>query len=691
MDTAFEMQTWQQAFEQHPISTTRTIEKRLRASVANNREKLRTLVGGNYRELLSTAEQIVSLDGQVKTTESHISGISRQCKPLSQQQQSEAGKVTRIMIIAQLRLLQQCIAAANSALGRSDLLLSAQVIVIARLLAKSLTDEGDLLKSLPSLRGNTVSLRRQLLLRVNIILTHPHSSLSAMVDASCAYCLINSAAFQDLFKHVSMLRLARLRKHLERPTLHDQQVVEALRYCITSLRILRHLTGRPVIDALSNLQKQPIIESSNVMDLEILNLKGIGALIPPEIRTFIPYFKRTPFATDEVREALLSWSSDAWSILETGLERLLLSQREVVRVLELRRALFAILLPVYFSCPGMSSIQQAIHRVLTKRVEVLINDHVKQLTAFADNVVSSTPSEACSGNLWEEGFTKMSLRSGAAAFIRQTHCRRRGTSRHLESTTCSLLAWISSTTALNHSFDELRKIRWRDMLEEPDEAQEDEANQVIEKLSKDGPLIYSVYMRTGLVRGFDDLERVLVKTIASDVVQNTSADAAVEHLRTIRELVVPLRQAFPNNPGFQVLDKQIPSLHGVIAAELLIRVSTIPEGDMEVRKQQEGASIDNLPSPRAFGFLYRLCVTMLEIGGTDLWSSAAVKVIKATFAERVFDQKFQSVYIESTFDEEYLAIVLGHPASELRGSAEERTAAEDYWARTKLLFGVLAV
>lgn len=37
--------TWQQAFEQYRIPTTRAIEKQLRANAARDKEKLRVLVG----------------------------------------------------------------------------------------------------------------------------------------------------------------------------------------------------------------------------------------------------------------------------------------------------------------------------------------------------------------------------------------------------------------------------------------------------------------------------------------------------------------------------------------------------------------------------------------------------------------------------------------------------------------------
>jgi hypothetical protein len=45
MDSSASLQRWQQAFEDHPVSTARVIEKQLRGGVASNREKLRAVVG----------------------------------------------------------------------------------------------------------------------------------------------------------------------------------------------------------------------------------------------------------------------------------------------------------------------------------------------------------------------------------------------------------------------------------------------------------------------------------------------------------------------------------------------------------------------------------------------------------------------------------------------------------------------
>ena len=77
MEPISNLSSWSQAFEEYPIVQTRAIEKQLRADIAHNKHKLRNLVGGSYRDLLSTAEQIVALDAKTAKVEAQISELGR--------------------------------------------------------------------------------------------------------------------------------------------------------------------------------------------------------------------------------------------------------------------------------------------------------------------------------------------------------------------------------------------------------------------------------------------------------------------------------------------------------------------------------------------------------------------------------------------------------------------------------------
>ena len=51
----------------------------------------------------------------------------------------------------------------------------------------------------------------------------------------------------------------------------------------------------------------------------------------------------------------------------------------------------------------------------------------------------------------------------------------------------------------------------------------------------------------------------LSREITEVIEERPNAKLAVHHLRTIREFVMPLRQAFPEAAGFQELDMNHPS------------------------------------------------------------------------------------------------------------------------------------
>lgn len=71
-------ESWEDAFR-YPIPTVRRMEQQLRADRATNREKLRNLVGANYRDLLGTAERIMSMNQAMQSVESNLGRVSSRC------------------------------------------------------------------------------------------------------------------------------------------------------------------------------------------------------------------------------------------------------------------------------------------------------------------------------------------------------------------------------------------------------------------------------------------------------------------------------------------------------------------------------------------------------------------------------------------------------------------------------------
>jgi conserved oligomeric Golgi complex subunit 1 len=87
--------SWEDAFK-YPIPAVRRMEQQLRSDIAGNREKLRTLVGSSYRELLGTADSIVHMDEEMREAETYLGDISRKCNTrLLAKSKSSTAEITK--------------------------------------------------------------------------------------------------------------------------------------------------------------------------------------------------------------------------------------------------------------------------------------------------------------------------------------------------------------------------------------------------------------------------------------------------------------------------------------------------------------------------------------------------------------------------------------------------------------------
>jgi len=139
--------------------------------------------------------------------------ISHNCRP-PQQDASPRPPPADKVALAQFRLLQRCGTTAASSLHGHHILLCAQLMVVSRLLLKSLGDQDTLTRSLDSLRNKLGALRRQLLLRIEARLTNPTSTLSDLLESMCAYCLVTNSSSEDALAHLRQLRLEKIRRQL---------------------------------------------------------------------------------------------------------------------------------------------------------------------------------------------------------------------------------------------------------------------------------------------------------------------------------------------------------------------------------------------------------------------------------------------------------------------------------------------
>ncbi|KIX96750.1 uncharacterized protein Z520_07470 [Fonsecaea multimorphosa CBS 102226] len=688
MDPSATIINWQHAFENHRIPQTRVIEKQLRASAAQNKDKLRALVGGSYRELLATAEAIVVLDAQTRSAEDSLVSISHNCRPLQQDASPRPPPADKVAL-AQFRLLQRCCSTAASSLRDHHILQCAQLMVVSRLLLKSLGDQDTLTRSLDSLRNRLGALRRQLLLRIEARLTNPTSTLSDLLESMCAYCLVTSSSSEDALAHLRQLRLEKIRRQLaasrQRPT-----ICHALRYQIVSLQTFKSLIGRPMIDSINHLQKRPILEDPSIRGLEPLGLDQTFLLIPDEIRSFVPYFKRSAPTFEETQGKLETWSRECLRTFSDSLHHYLASVDQIAEVLELRQELYTTLLPSYFSTPAGSDIKDQISQALNKRLHDICHNRSARLAHITTVLLDKLATSRTTKSLWDSELALSNLDAGGAQLITRVRKRHEGSNVALSKASKSLNTWITTTNNAFDQLDEIAKIRWRDIVEEPDEENEDEASDLIRELCEMDSRLYRNSLQDTLQKALLEYEASITQRAIQVVDEPKTVLHVVALLRAIRVSMTSLQHAFPQQARFTKLPEIVHKLHQLVAEEVSVQLAASREGKKKPMGWNKDMLPDSMPSPCAFSTLRQLCKIMLEIGGTDLWSLPVVELVKEAVRSHIFRSESKVWYVENEFDEAYLSIALGRDTSTLPEEKANIKSASEYWARTKSLFGVLA-
>ncbi|RMD39191.1 hypothetical protein DV735_g5938, partial [Chaetothyriales sp. CBS 134920] len=696
MDASEGLLSWQETFEKHSIIEARSIEKQLRLSIANDRGRLRNLVGDNYRELLGTADRIVLVEKQTREVESQIYELGQQCQPPAAQRGASKAQPRR-QVIAQLRLLQRSVSEARLASRQKEWLLCSRLIAIAGLLAKSLGEEA--IPAVRPLGRKAAAIRQALLLSVDVKLSSPLSEPQALVEACCAYAFVTSASSTDVLTHVQRLRLEKLRKVLGSDKVSHKTVVDALRYLLESLQVIKNLAGRSLLEALGSLQKQPIWESEALQSLELLDLKSLVALLPEEIRAFTPLFKRRPLAPRDVHQLLEGWSNEARALWLSSLEQHMLSTESYVDLLQLRQSLYGTFLPLYFSTPGGSDLFEAVRKAIEARMHTLAKNRCLALSHIVSRFDSSLRRPETAPSLWQPELAKLSLNDGGQTLLQQVWGRYTGRSRSQTKALRRITRWISSVQDMQAEFDKLRNSRWREHLEEADDEQEDEAQEILDTLTQTDPASYAGHLQKALLAVLAAYEEKVSGSVDQLGLPGDHIFEAVSLLRVIRDSLNLLQRAFRDHRFDQVRGK-LPSLYGIIANGVVARLAEWESAEVGSTIPPAASSLDDVPSPRAVAFLQQLCAVMLDIGNMDIWSADVVSATKSAVASYIFQEegegedgdgdnsKRRGHFMETAFDEAYLRTAFGQPR--LSAAESQRKAAEAYWARTHLLFGVLA-
>lgn len=749
--------SWEEAFN-HPLPVVRKLESQLRTQISDNQTKLRSLVGTSYRDLLGTAERIIEMDGQMQHVERNLASIGRRCdyRVVERSRQNLGGlakvggqeEEKRLEIMARVKVLKGALEAVGRIVGKGgNALGAAKVLVLARLLHKSVSESENAPPVVAELRKKLAGTRRKLLAYIERSLGQTAGDRTVLINTLCAYAMITSSAPKEVLRHLLQVRYEQLESFAE--TSNEASIVAMLDLYGKTLVDTRDLVPRRLSEALAQLSKTPLLQDKQVTSIEELNLDIYHRWIPEDIRTFTPWVRNDQLTTSEFNEGLKSWAKQAQSSFIQALGECLQAQQDAQVVLSTRRNLLSKFLSVSSRLRNENFTQTItdLQNVFIKRLEELAAQSA-DLSSFAlkslDGSSRIQPSTVQTSP-WTLAAKSLDLNAGTLSFRAAILDHRHGRNEPVKLEHDALDRW---TAQLNSHWDfvtSMRAEKWDDDLEfDLDDLDFDGDDSLQDALSRNDAAKLERKLRESTTSAFKN---------AYDKVEKASGaqpDQAAYFVRILRELdqrrralgdrliVVKESDTFDR-------DAMISSLHSGLAKQACQQpsedfIAALPKQSTIAISLWDGApALPAQPSPLAFRFLTALQARMAEVGA-DVWSSNAVKALKeyvskeftetmatnfpppepvtattdgedddagepAESAERDsshdknlrIQRMFDALYFSAAFSstqQNALADTVStlREAADVDGAAQEQMAksAGEYWKRTALLFGLLS-
>ncbi|TVY20146.1 hypothetical protein LARI1_G001430 [Lachnellula arida] len=733
----------------HPLPQVRTFHRTLTTSLDEKSSRLRTLVGGSYRELLGTAETILRMREDIELVEEKLGRVGKGCGRSvvggmvgglgKLQNEGGAGRDMQLGRAARGKCLGMCGVLASRLLKRNmpseskaqHLVLAAKVLVLGRLLLKSVGGAGGEMEGeVEEMKRKLGGLRRRLLRGVEkIVQKSGEGDREDLLGALKAYAIATSSGAKDVLRHFLQIRAEALTLAFEDDEGEVPGVVRALELYTRTLLDVQALVPRRLSGALAGLKAKPLLKDEAIRELEGLRLDVCERWFGDEILFFTPYIRHDDLEGSFAVETLKAEDEDfeIW-IKEGGKAR------------------------------GFdpSILLDGLRKVINERLVQLLETRVKKLHLVATDVEGTLGSwrEGITDkqeSIWEATMLDMEITYGATLFKQEVLARTHGRNDAISRPFKGYQAWRQLVDEIMTFIEQLKKQRWDDDLEDIEDDLILESRNTL--LSKDDPNMLQDHLDTSLEKAYKDLHEKIASMLASYEGEQIGS-VSIYILRIIRDI----RTELPKNKSLQSFGLAlVPLLHERLASstseELIKSYSrSFLKKKVAGRSLWEGSpELPVQPSPATFKLLNGLTLAMAN-AGNDLWSPTAIAVLKkhlrtelvrswlgtlkdqeekaasqtngATTNGEVGPEEAQEeqsngvevvdpvhrkeVLLQSLFDVLLLQSSFELPAAaddelqKLGGKLEEQVdlestsrkrlqqAAKDYWKRTGLLFGLLA-
>ncbi|KAI1476829.1 hypothetical protein F4774DRAFT_222572 [Daldinia eschscholtzii] len=658
-----------QVFTSHTLPQIRAIHKSLHVQIDEKSARLRTQVGNSYRELLGTADTIVQMRGDMLAAQdilNHMGGlcgrtvVGTKISGLSKFRGREDAEA-HLSQVARVKLLNACGLAVGRLLkqggeGRGDrLVLAAKVLVLKRLLVSSFGSvdnaSDDVRAAVEGGKKSLSSLRRRLLRAVEKVLEKISDEVDRddILKALTAYSLASSSGAKDILRHFLSVRAEAITCEFDLED-HEKEkgaknVLKGLDLYTRTLLDVQALVPNKLSDALLQLKKQHLLADKSLQELEGLRLDIFEKWCGDEIQYFTPFIRHDDLEGKQAREMLTSWATKGGETLLRGLRNTLEHVSEFKTIVDLRTSVLQHWIKDGGKARGFdpSVLLNGLREAINNRLLQILENKIAKLKLVGSEVTATLDvwqpgTTDQRRGLWDEDMLELDASSSANQITHEVTSRLYGRNDAVARVVTSYGSWRHLIDSVGDSIEQLRRQRWDNDVDEIED--EDVIAERQNLLSKEDPELLQSRLNEAITKSFKDLNEHLATTWNSRMESTDNGPISMYILRILRDI----RGRLPKLEEVKSFGlESVPSLHEKLAAHVSISPLEEFSSTALTRKRVAGRALwegepalPAQPSPGTFRLLRNLILSMGD-AGLDLWTPAAVSVLKRTFGKQLVE------------------------------------------------------
>jgi hypothetical protein len=543
----------------------------------------------------------------------------------------------------------------------SKLVSAAKVLILSRLLVKSLGDDvqsGNVgmegaEEVLDEMKRKCGGLRRRLLRNLERVLEKIDGDRDDLAQALSAYSLATSSGAKDVMRYFLHVRSEAMTAAFDdddetasRQESKEESILRALGLYTRTILDVQALVPRRLSESLQKLKGQPLLKDPAIKDLEGLRLDVYDRWFGDEIIYFTPYIRHDDLDGPQAAETLKGWAKMASQVLLQGFEKTLGRISEFTLIVELRTKILETWISEGGKAKGFDSsvMLDGLREVINGRLLSLLESRVSKLHLIGTEIEAtlgtwaSVPMDDIN-SLWNEELLHMDISSGASQFKKAILAQVHGRNNSVSRVTNGYETWLHLIEELSAAIEQLKTQRWDDDLESLEDDLSLENRSTL--LSKDDPGMLQEHLEASLERVFKELHQ----KIASQLITYKESEHVGGITRFLLRVLRDIRAELPKRRDLNSFGLSlIPELHRTLASTTssdavdAFLVSIPQRKKVAGRALWEGTpELPVQPSPSLFRFLHTLTSSMSEIG-SDLWSPAAVSVLKQHLCSQLSHQ-----------------------------------------------------